>query len=190
MQQDIKIASVGWVSTTQEILDNSNQPSNGIEMAATESNNPNPSESVCDAPVYELLSLTTCINAVSDFRVATDDLVASLAAVSELLQVNKAATSDSWRKLRPTESGLTRMRAETDSIQTSQDLIHKWERSGTPRQSAIPGLLTPPSKLANGSSILGSTQCTNFSIQARSHLQSAQDLLDEASAQAYKLLAI
>jgi hypothetical protein len=138
--------------------------------------------------------------AMAQYRTHTDALLSCLSAISEHLQVNKASSSETWRKLRSMENHLARLRSEADSIQISQKRIAVWEsdhdgRYTTPslKESMIPGLAR------SGSNALASTGATaspgatgksRFSSQARLHIDFVQNMLESAEAEARRLLTV
>lgn len=143
-----------------------------------------------NTPQSDVLQIT------AEVRILTDELSSSLSALSELLQVNRATASDSWRKIRGMEGGLSRLKAEIDNMQVSQERIIRWEESLLPKQSAIPGLApqTPSTSSSNHSSsdpeAFSSGLSRNPGNQARKQFLAAQHLLDEATVRAQHLLAV
>jgi hypothetical protein len=132
------------------------------------------------------------LQATADFRIATEEISSSLATILEQVQVNRAAGSDSWRKLRGAETGIGRLKAELESIQVSQERILRWEETFSPKQSAIPGLSSPSPKRMVSGSIANTKTATrsNLGSQARVHLSAAQAMLEDASIRAQKLLTV
>lgn len=128
------------------------------------------------------------LQAMAEFGISTEELSSSLATISELLQVNRAAASDSWRKVRGAETGMSRLRSEIESAEISQERIARWEENVLPRQSAIPGLSTPPQKTPTQDSKVPVSASANLGSQAHKHLLAVQYLLDNATVQAHKLL--
>lgn len=122
------------------------------------------------------------VSQMSLVRNVTDEVIGSLSAISEQLQVSKVAGSDIWRKLRATESGLSRLKTESESVQLSHERIESWESKHGLKESAIPGLSSP------SATIRATSSHSAFGKQAQKHYASTCDLLEKASAQAQRLL--
>lgn len=189
IEQDSKASLLGWIPTHDHI------------EQFTSSGDIHDAHTVSDVKSSDSLELNgdaagedtwsfECINAVSEMRSLTEDVLSSLTSISELLQVNKASVNEHFRRLRALETGLSRLKSENDSIQASQDLILKWQGSHLPKQTVIPGLMTPPSRLSSLDTGLSVSTSTNFGVQVREHLKSAQSLFDEASVRADNLLTV
>lgn len=189
VEQDSKASWLGWIPTHNHAEQSAS--SGDIHDAHTVSDvkSSDSLELNGDAAGEDTWSLE-CINAVSEMRSLTEDVLSSLTSISELLQVNKASVNEHFRRLRAMETGLSRLRSENDSIEASQNLILKWEGSHLPKETVIPGLATPPSKLSGLNDKLSVPTSTNFGVRAREHLKSAQSLFDEASIRAVSLLTV
>lgn len=180
-----------WVAPLKQVDDITNGASTDIQHAdhpemATDStalSGPMPAPLVAETRKQDLLKET------SDYRILSEQLANSLAAMSEHLHFSKASGTDHWRRLRAMDSGMNRLRSEVESLQLSQERIIRWEEGTISKQSIIPGLSTPPKKSSVSIPKNAGGNSPNWSTQAHMHLQAAQKLLDEATVQAEKLLS-
>ena len=140
---------------------------------------------------------------LADLRMLTDSLVASLGAVSEQTQIAKAANHDISRRLKSLDSGVSRIRSETEALERSLAHIAAYEaeearylqQNALFKQTALPGLAEPrrrkissnSSKSVSSNGSVGASG--RYSQQVKGGMKSASKLLESAHERARILLA-
>lgn len=140
-----------------------------------------------------------------ELRLLTESLITSLGALSEQMQIAKAANHDVSRRVKSLESGVARMKGESEALERSFAHIAAFEAqeeklastSAHLRQTALPGLAdsrrrkvssnSTRSQSSNGS--LGGS-FGRYSQQIRGELRTTAKMLESAHERARLLLSV
>ena len=155
------------------------------EEQYSDSDQPTPSKDTFSIPppppIIDPLTPAQTIPQLSHLRTYTSTLVSSLTNISEQVQVNGAATSETGRKIRALKNKLGGWRTDWDSAERSRQKIEKWEAE---RKEASLSSFSASASLAT---------IRNQNIDGRlvveEHLRESQRALDEATARIQVIMA-
>lgn len=167
-----------WDPRSQNSLDDE-------EQLYYDSEQPTPSKETFSIPpppsIVGPLTPSQTIPQLSHLRTYTSTLMTSLTNISEQVQVNGAATSETGRKIRALKNKLGGWRTDWDSAERSRQKIEKWEAE---RKEASLSSFSASASLAT---------IRNHNIDGRlvveEHLRESQRALDEATARIRVIMA-